>query len=53
MKDEQEVFFDLNTDSSSESSEEVSDMFDSDAYPLRGNDFECLEKELNRFKDKK
>jgi len=48
---EQEIFFDFNTNSSSESEEETSDMFDSDVYPLRGEDFNELEEQLNKFKN--
>lgn len=48
---DQEIFFDLDTNSSSESDQDVSDMFDSDVYPLRGRDFDELKRELNKFKN--
>jgi hypothetical protein len=49
MQLQKEMFFDFDMDSSSESSEDVSDMFDSDVYLLKGEDFNELKEQLEKF----
>lgn len=44
------MFLDINIDSSSESDESISDIFDSDTYLLRGEEFNELAEQLKKFK---